>query len=733
MKCRLPRYNLTLGIVLGLILGLIVGLFFGEPTASLEPIGSGFIRMLQMTILPYIMVSLIVGFGSMDMNQAAQLAKKAGMWLLIFLALSLTIVLSFAQAFPDRLSASFFNPSSLEPEAPLSIVDLFIPSNPFEALASSSIPAVVFFSIMLGLALMKVEGKQKLLDILSVASKGLTGMTMLVVKCTPIGVFALTASAAGTMGANELMELQVYFITYTAACLLVTFVIFPAIVSSLTPFTYKKIISLSHEALFTGFTTGNLFVVLPLITENCKKMIREHASNKEEADSYVDVIIPVMFNFPNMGKLIALLFVLFGAWYTGNTVPISDYPSFSAIGLITFFGGIDIALPFMLQVQNLPQELFNLYAVAGVINGRFATLLACMDLTCITVLASASLVGLIKIKLHRIVICLVISAVSIIVVVGALRYSLAKLLDSPYNLHKTVLERTIEKPVPYELTTLAEIIEKKKKPQKSRRPFFESWESGDVMDRQVLRVGYIEDSLPFSYRNSKGDLVGFDIEMAHKLAKDMECGITFVPIESSDLESVIKENHVDIIMSHIPVMQDLLDKLNYSEPYLQLTLSLLVPKTQQQQFETVENIRRIKDFTVYYTRPSSFFARIKAALPKVKLKEIDSPKEYFKADKPANSALLIDAESGSSWSVLNPEYTIVVPKNAIQRYGIAYPLSTTSRRFQRYLNSWLELQKTNKSISEMYDYWILGKARTKKEARWSIMHNVLGWSAKKDD
>ena len=61
-----------------MILGLACGIFFGEYCEFLQIIGDAFIKLLQMTILPYIVVSLILGIGSLTYGQAKQMAAKAG-------------------------------------------------------------------------------------------------------------------------------------------------------------------------------------------------------------------------------------------------------------------------------------------------------------------------------------------------------------------------------------------------------------------------------------------------------------------------------------------------------------------------------------------------------------------------------------------------------------------------------------------------------------------------------
>jgi Na+/H+-dicarboxylate symporter len=57
------RFSLSTYILIGMFLGIVCGIFFGKKVAFLQVAGDAFIKLLQMTILPYILVSLISGLG----------------------------------------------------------------------------------------------------------------------------------------------------------------------------------------------------------------------------------------------------------------------------------------------------------------------------------------------------------------------------------------------------------------------------------------------------------------------------------------------------------------------------------------------------------------------------------------------------------------------------------------------------------------------------------------------
>jgi Na+/H+-dicarboxylate symporter len=234
--------SFTKKILVGLASGLFLGLFFGERVAFLHLAAEGFVQLLQMTVLPYVMVSLILGLGSLDYQEAWTLFKKLSALLLLLWAIAIGMVFAIPLAFPDWESASFFSTALLEEPEPFDFLGLYVPANPFHSLANNIVPAVVLFSVIFGVALIGVEKKHRLLEVMCVMSGALTRATHFVVSLTPYGVFAIAAHTAGTMTLEELARIQVYLVTYMAVALLATFWLLPALISTLTPIKYGEVI-----------------------------------------------------------------------------------------------------------------------------------------------------------------------------------------------------------------------------------------------------------------------------------------------------------------------------------------------------------------------------------------------------------------------------------------------------------------------------------------------------------
>jgi Na+/H+-dicarboxylate symporter len=82
-------------ILAGVAAGVVVGLFLGDLAGSLKVAADAYLKLLQMTVLPYVVVSIIIGLGSLSLAQSKALALRGGAVLLLLWALALAVVFVF--------------------------------------------------------------------------------------------------------------------------------------------------------------------------------------------------------------------------------------------------------------------------------------------------------------------------------------------------------------------------------------------------------------------------------------------------------------------------------------------------------------------------------------------------------------------------------------------------------------------------------------------------------------
>jgi Na+/H+-dicarboxylate symporter len=708
-------------IVAGLVLGIVVGLFFGEMVAFFHVVANAYIQLLQMTVLPYVIISLITGIGSLTYRQAKMLLIKVGGILLLLWLVSLVMVFLMPLAFPRWESASFFSTSLVQQKPSFDFLNLYIPANPFYSMANNIVPAVVLFSVIVGVALIGVEKKERFIDTLNVFNRALTRATHFVVKLTPIGIFAIAASHAGTMKLSEFERLQVYMLVYIAMGVLLTFWVLPGLVASLTSIRHRELIGLTKDALITAFMTGNLFIVLPILSDASKGLLAKHSINSEESQSLPEVIVPASFNFPHAGKVLTLSFVLFAGWFSDSVVDFAAYPKLAATGVMSLFGNLAVSIPFLLDLFEVPADMFELFLVTSVVNSRVGTLIAAMNTMVIALLGTCAIVGGISFDSRRLLRYAGITAVLTFVTIAGARVVFSGTLENRYEKDKILsgmhllrnpLPATVHKmPPPFDPSS----VDKNKSVLST------------IRERGLIRVGYRERGLPYAYFNSAGELVGFDVEMAHRLAKEMDVGLEFVPIDLENLSQKLNEGHYDIVMCGTVITTERAEEMTFSTPYLNETLALVVKDHRRHQFVDWEEIKHMGSFQIGVPNLPYYLNMVRTHLPKAEVSVIDDVVEFFEGNMPHLDAILFTAERGSAWSLFYPKYSVTVPGPGRVGVPLAYLVGRRDLEMARFVSTWIELKKNDGTIKELFDYWIKGNNATKQTPRWSVIRDVLHW------
>ena len=122
-----------------------------------------------------------------------------------------------------------------------------------------------------------------------------------------------------------------------------------------------------------------------------------------------------------------------------------------------------------------------------------------------------------------------------------------------------------------------------------------------------------------------------------------------------------------------------------------------------------------------------FVDKIRSGLPKAEIVTLDSPREFFTKKGPPLDALISSAETGSAWSLVYPRYTVVVPQPLNVKLPNAFGMPLGDITWVKYVNTWIQDAKKDKTIQRLYDYWILGIRTKKPQSRWSVIRNVLHW------
>jgi Na+/H+-dicarboxylate symporter len=628
-------------------------------------------------------------------------------------------------SFPVFENASFFSSALTEPKQSLSLIDIYFTSNPFASLSNATIPAVVLFSCLIGASLIGLDGKERMLGPLAAWNAALTRLTKTLIQLTPLGVFAIGAVAAGTTMPETFLRLEVYFISFAALSLLLAFWILPLLVTAVTPFRYIEVAGIAREALLTAFVTNNAFIVLPILVERSKELMERHGLLDENTNSAAEVIVPVLFNFPNAGKLLTLLFVPFAAWLGGAPLAAGDYPTLFATGIPSYFAKAQVALPFLFDVLGLPHDAFQLYVPTTIFTGKFDSMVTAMNLFVFALLGAGAMGGFLVFHFGRMLRAALLIILGMAVVVIGLRAGLAVTVDATYT--KAAVLRQMHR-----AKRATEIIVQRGPVPPPAVPF-----AGDdaqsrldrVRARGTLRIGYDENNLPFSFFNADGELVGLDVELAERIAETLKVTAEFVPIAWDDIPQMLADGRIDI-MPGMWFRPNWFPLLRLSDPYLTSTVGFAMLDERRHEFESLDALRQHLGLTIGIPLsrdqlPISLDHYFRDA--PVKVVTIEFWRPFFEGKHPEIDAFMMPAEHAASWTLMHPEYSVVVPQpNPIEvPSGFGVPLDADG--LTNFINNWIVFAESAGVIRREYNYWVLGQGARHPAPRWSIMRDVLGW------
>lgn len=727
LPVRRKRLGIASQVFIGLALGVVAGVFFGEEVAFLKIGGDAFIALLQITVIPYVVVALITSIGRLTLDDVKRLAIRGGSILSVLWAIGLVVIFLTPLVLPDWPSASFFSISEVEEAKSVDFLKLYIPSNIFFALSNAVVPAIVVFSILFGVALIQVKQKRHILDLLSTVGDVLMTITGFVGKLAPYGVFALIASAAGTIELADLGRLQVYLVIYITLALILSIWLIPALIATLTPLSYREILRTFRGPLVTAFATGSVLIVLPVLASDSRRLIEEADRHPEQpegqAESSVDILVSAAYPFPSLGGLLALWFVLFGGWYIGSMVPAEQYPTLAIAGIASLFGGTVLALPFLFDLLRLPADLFQVFLTVDVISGRFGALVSALNILAIALVGTYALQGRVTLRAIPLLRFAAVSVILLAMALAGIRAFYTYVYVEPYTKDQLLASlHLVKNPQPHVVyrDSIPEEVKKAGGPASLAR----------IKRRGLLRACYVPGNYPSAYFNDAGDLVGFDIEMAHRFARYMELPLEFIPGGSiSAAREHLDAGECDVFMSLMWIFPARTEEFSMTAPVRNIPVGLIVPDHRREEFRTWAGIRAIENLRVAILDDPSDLSLLHGLLPNasaVPFQDKEDIEQILDVDLPEVDAVATFAEEAAAWTLRYPVFSLVAPAPT---YFIpsGYSVARGNADLLRYLDVWLLNAETDGTIDELYRYWMLGQVKASQPPRWSVIRDVLGW------
>lgn len=302
-----------------ILIGLLAGVAFGYLAAAtgnsgfvlsyVDPFGKLFLNLLKMIAVPLVLFSLVAGVASL--NDSSKLGRIGGKSIGLYLAttaIAITVGLVVVNLFGpgkglsdevrEKLLASYGETATAQTQraSQVSITDQLldiVPTNPFRALADSEMLQIVFFALMLGIALTslsrRVAGTDHVVKVFQMLSDAIIEMVQLIMKMAPIGVFALLASVTADLGSDpaQLAELAQslggYMATVVVALLLHYLLVYTTLLKLMTKVPWRRFAKAMLPAQLLAFSSSSSAATLPVTIRS----VEEGIGVDEQVSSFV--------------------------------------------------------------------------------------------------------------------------------------------------------------------------------------------------------------------------------------------------------------------------------------------------------------------------------------------------------------------------------------------------------------------------------------------------------------
>jgi aerobic C4-dicarboxylate transport protein len=305
------RKHLYLQVLIAIFIGILIGHFFPDVGVALKPLGDGFIKMIKMIIAPLIFCSIVLGISGMqnvkkigNIGGLSMLYFQLSTWVAMGIALFVVNIAKPGAGMNldvnslDTSQVSTYIESSKQQRGIVQFLLDIIPENVFSALVNGNILQVLFFAVLFGFALSKINDRadpikramQSFLD-------GIFVVIKMIMKLAPLGAMGAIGFTVGKYGLGVLKTLGIFMLWFYVACLIYIFVFLGILL-------YRYRISIWK---FLGFIKEELLIVLGTSSsESVLPALMEKFEKSGINSSLVRLVIPTGYSFNLDGTAIYL-------------------------------------------------------------------------------------------------------------------------------------------------------------------------------------------------------------------------------------------------------------------------------------------------------------------------------------------------------------------------------------------------------------------------------------------
>lgn len=226
----------------------------------------------------------------------------------------------------------------------------------------------------------------------------------------------------------------------------------------------------------------------------------------------------------------------------------------------------------------------------------------------------------------------------------------------------------------------------------------------NVLSRGEIRVG-ITLAAPWAIRDDEGELQGFEIDVARKLATDMGVRVVFLRYEYSALIRALEAGEIDLIAAGLTISPERARHVNFSQPYATSGIGIA---TNLASTASIDRLEQLDDpqFTIAALEDSVAADLAQRILPRAALEL------FLNADMAATALIAgevdiyLDEEPVPTFLALeHPESVDAPVSRPLLETRAAFAVARGDPDFLAYLNAWIEAREADTWLPTTHQYW----------------------------
>ncbi len=225
-----------------------------------------------------------------------------------------------------------------------------------------------------------------------------------------------------------------------------------------------------------------------------------------------------------------------------------------------------------------------------------------------------------------------------------------------------------------------------------------------VMKRGVLRVG-MDTFLPWAMKDKNGQFIGFEIDVATRLAEDMGVKVEFVPTKWSGIIPALLTGKFDVIIGGMGILPKRALKVNFTEPYDYSGMAIVASSTLAKNFNSLDDFNA-PNIQIACKLGTTAVAATKKFMPKAKLRLFDDEAHAYQELRNGNVHAVVASAPRPAFEALKYPETLFLPiQGTFTKEPIGFALKKGDVDSLAFFNSWITTVRHEGWFDERHHYW----------------------------